>query len=95
MPQPQVLVPPAQYWQAMGLRYWQVFDLQYWQALWLAVRFTALRRPNTYCRSQAGTYRAIGANTATPTLCDKSAGTATQPYVTRAPALWTRVPSVP
>ncbi len=50
MSQPQVLVPPAQYWQTMGLRYWQVFALQYWQALWLAVMFTAHSRSNTYCR---------------------------------------------
>ena len=87
MSQPQVLVPPAQYWQTMGLRYWQVFDLQnwqvfalqYWQALWLAVRFTALSRSNTYCRPQTGPYRAIGANTAIPNLRDKRAAPPPKP----------------
>ena len=69
--------------------------MQYWQALWLAVRFTALSRSNTYCRPQAGTYRDIDANTAIPIHRDKSAGTATQPSAAKAPGFKTRVPSVP
>ncbi len=87
MSQLQVLVPPAQYWQTMGLRYWQVFDQQNWQALWLAVRFTAHSRSNTYCRSQAGPYRAIDANTAIPTLRDKRVALPSQPSAIKAHAL--------
>ena len=76
MPQPQVLVPPA----------------QYWQALWLAVRFTAHSRSNTYCRlipRHRRQYRH-------PNPTRQTRGPALpNPPRQKAPALWTRVPSVP